>query len=113
MLTTVPPANDYALGFFIHKKGKDTYFQHSGLNEGFSSQYYGSMTGGKGVVVLMNSDYNGFTEEIVNSVADVYGWKDFSPAYLIKKLVRPATAVLESIAGRYRFSGGRWSHHYT
>jgi hypothetical protein len=55
----------------------DLYFQHGGANEGFRSQYYGSLEGGNGVVVMVNSDNGAIMPEVVNSVAIVYGWKDF------------------------------------
>lgn len=104
MLQPYAPAKNYAMGFFIDQKGGETYFQHSGLNEGFSSQYYGSMKGGKGVVVLTNSDDSRLIEEIVNSVAYVYKWKDFSSGFVTKKVITPPTAVMDSIVGHYTFA---------
>lgn len=48
-----------------------------GANEGFRSQYFASMEGGNGVVVMVNSDNGGILFEVVNSVAKVYGWPIF------------------------------------
>lgn len=66
-----------ALGVFIDKKGDAGYFQHGGADEGFLSQYYGSLEGGDGVVVMVNSDNGRILQEIVTSVATVYKWKGF------------------------------------
>jgi CubicO group peptidase (beta-lactamase class C family) len=102
MLTPGIESSNYALGFFIEKRGHDRYFQHSGLNEGVSSQYYGSFEKGRGVVVLTNSDDMSLLEEIVNSVATVYGWKDFY-AFTPKKIVNVSDSILNTYVGKYKF----------
>lgn len=66
-----------ALGVFIDTRGNAKYFQHNGANEGFRCQYIGSVENGNGVVVMVNSDNGAIIGEIINSVATVYGWKDF------------------------------------
>ena len=89
-----------ACGVFITEKGGVKYFSHGGANEGFRCQYYGSMDGGNGVVVMVNSDNGRILEEIVNSVATVYGWKDFyTPT--IRKTVAVSAATLNSYEGNY------------
>ncbi|HNP20904.1 MAG TPA: serine hydrolase domain-containing protein [Panacibacter sp.] len=85
-----------ALGVFIVTKGGEKYFSHGGSNEGFRSQYYGSFEGGNGVVVMVNSDDGGILEEVVASVAKVYGWKGF---YTPK--TRKAIAVTDSMMKPY------------
>ncbi len=102
MLTPYIKTSNCGFGFFIDKKGKEYYFQHGGLNEGFSSQYYGSFKDGNGVVVLVNSDNTQFKDEVVNSVATVYGWKNFY-AYVPKKLYYPAKAITNKYVGNYKF----------
>ncbi|WP_051359789.1 serine hydrolase [Adhaeribacter aquaticus] len=102
MLTPYLPISNYGYGFFLEKRGKEEYFQHSGLNEGFSSQYYGSFKNGKGVVILTNSDNTDFLQEIVNSVATVYDWKDFYPS-TTKKVVSLPKNILNKYVGKYRF----------
>lgn len=97
----LPPAS-IALGFFINKKGNDYYFQHSGLNEGFCSQFYGSMKDGNGVVVLTNSDNTNFRDELINSIATVYGWKDFFP-FAKRKIIAVADSTLDKYVGTYKF----------
>jgi len=102
MLTPYLMGTNSALGFFIKNKKDGVYFQHSGLNEGFSSQYYGSMKDGKGVVVLVNSDMTDFKDEVVNSVATVYGWKDFYP-YSLKRIRQIPDRITDKYTGKYRF----------
>lgn len=102
MLTPYLKSEHTGFGFFIDKKGDDYYFQHSGLNEGFSSQYYGSFNNGNGVVVLVNSDNTAFKDEIVNSVATVYAWKNFYP-FVPKKIINVADTITNKYVGKYKF----------
>ncbi|HZY36115.1 MAG TPA: serine hydrolase domain-containing protein [Mucilaginibacter sp.] len=101
-----------ALGFFMEKKGDEAYFHHDGLNEGFVADYTASLQGGKGVVIMANTDlaaYIDITEEITNSVATVYNWKGFyTPA--IKKEVKVADSVLKTYPGKYKFGEGSDQH---
>ena len=66
-----------ALGVFIDKRGETKYFTHDARNFGYCGVYYGSMEGGNGVAVFLNSFNTELLPEIVNSVATVYKWKDF------------------------------------
>jgi CubicO group peptidase (beta-lactamase class C family) len=104
MLTPYLEGTNSAFGFFIDDKKGDLYFQHSGLNPGYSSQFYGSMEGGRGVVVLVNSDITDFMAEVVNSVAAVYGWKNFNE-YTTKKVIAVPPDTLKKYAGSYKFEG--------
>jgi CubicO group peptidase (beta-lactamase class C family) len=90
-----------ALGVFIDKRGNASYFQHGGADEGFLSQYYGSLENGNGVVVMVNSDNGRILQEIVNSVAIVYKWKDFYTP-VIKKEIRLTPHELKSFEGKYQ-----------
>ena len=67
--------NAAALGVFINESNGVKYFQHGGANEGFRSQYFGSLEDGNGVVVMVNSDNGAILTEIVNRVATVNGLK--------------------------------------
>ncbi|SHN12808.1 serine hydrolase domain-containing protein [Flavobacterium xinjiangense] len=93
-----------ALGVFIDKKGEQTYFQHGGKNEGFVAQYYGSMEGGNGVVVMANTSNTAILMEIINSVAVVYDWKQFYEPQ-IKKVVKINNDILETYLGEYKIGG--------
>lgn len=77
------------------------YFEHSGSGPGFNSQYYGSMEGGNGVVVFVNSgSSNELIQEIVNSVATVYDWAGFYEP-VIKKAITLPDSILQKYAGVY------------
>ena len=71
------PAGDAhaALGVFINSSDSAVYFQHGGANEGFRCQYTGSLSGGDGLVIMVNSDNGAIIPEIVNSISRVYHWK--------------------------------------
>ena len=104
-LTTV--REDAALGVFVNSRvtGSLKYFNHNGGNEGFQCTYVGCRDNGEGVAIMTNSD-NGslICEEILNSVATVYNWKDY---YLpeIKKVVDPDGSLLDKYAGKYILNG--------
>jgi len=89
-----------AFGVFITQKGGIKYFSHGGANEGFRCQYYGSLDSGNGMVVMVNSDDGSIMNEIVNSVATVYKWKDF-----YTPTVRTAIAItpdmIDACSGKY------------
>lgn len=101
MLTPILSSSEAALGTFIQEKGGEKYFTHSGANIGYRSDYYGSFTTGNGVVVLTNSE-NGqaLIDEIINSVATVYQWKDFYSPLVMKAIHVPDT-LLEKYVGDY------------
>jgi CubicO group peptidase (beta-lactamase class C family) len=88
-----------ALGVFIQQRGDDKYFSHGGANEGFRSQYYGSLHGGRGVVIMVNSDNGVIMDEIINSVAMVYKWEGFYKP--IVKTEMDAPAPLDQYTGQY------------
>jgi len=93
--------NSAALGVFIVKKGNEKYFNHSGSDEGFVAEYYGSMENGNGVVVMANTDNGSLLSEIENSLAAVYNWKDFyTPT--IKKVVTVNNEIMRLYAGNYK-----------
>jgi CubicO group peptidase (beta-lactamase class C family) len=90
-----------ALGVFIIKKGSEQYFNHDGSDEGFVAAYYGSMENGNGAVVMANTDNGSLLNEIVNSLAAVYNWKDFY-APKVKQLVAVNEDILRSYVGNYK-----------
>ncbi len=75
-------------------------FWHDGANEGFQGTFIGLTTGGRGVVVMTNSD-NGIllANEIVHSVARAYRWPVLQPAP--KTAVSLKEAQLRSVTGSY------------
>jgi len=82
------------------------YFNHNGANEGFRSDYMGSMDGGNGVVVMVNSDNGDIMNEVINSVANVYGFKGMYHVKTYKHAV-VADSVLQSYTGDYQLDPNR------
>ena len=101
-----PVLEDAALGTFVNSRvaGSYKYFNHNGGNEGFSCTSIGCRDNGEGVVIMTNSDNPSILEEIANSVASVYSWKDY---YLpeIKEVVNVDKSVLAKYTGKYDFNG--------
>jgi hypothetical protein len=89
------------LGVYINQKGAQTYFHNDGSDEGFVCQYYGSMDGGNGVVVMANTQDMSILGEIVNSVATVYGWKGFYNPQL-KRVIEVDSETLNTYSGKYQ-----------
>ena len=93
-----------ALGVFIDSLQDGVkYFEHGGANEGFRCQYFGSMDGGNGVVVMVNSDNGDIMNEIVNSVAKVYGFKGLNRSKF-RKEIAVADTILQKYTGKYEIS---------
>jgi CubicO group peptidase (beta-lactamase class C family) len=65
----------YGLGPGVTGEGESLRFSHGGANEGFRSYFVAYAHTGEGVVVMTNSDGGSpLAQEIVTSVARVYGW---------------------------------------
>ena len=91
-----------AFGVFVLSKNGTKYFTHGGVDEGFVSQYVGSFEGGNGVAVMTNTYNTTLFNEIINSVATVYNWKDFyNPT--IKKVVGVPDSLVQAYVGKYKF----------
>lgn len=109
-VTTISNGNyleQMGLGAFLLERSgnrslKGKYFEHQGANAGFISFAMGSVEGGNGVVIMLNSgdDFNAFGTELRRSVASVYNWTNFLPPAL-RPVILP-TKVLSEYAGRYR-----------
>jgi CubicO group peptidase (beta-lactamase class C family) len=101
-LRLAPVLEDAALGTFVNSRvtGSYKYFNHNGGNEGFSCTSIGCRDSGEGVVIMTNSDNSAILEEIANSVATVYKWKDY---YLpeFKKVIKIDKSVLNRYQGKY------------
>jgi CubicO group peptidase (beta-lactamase class C family) len=107
-LRLTPVLEDAALGAFVNSRvtGSFKYFNHNGGNEGFCCTAIGCINDGEGLVIMTNTDSNNnsILEEIANSVATVYKWKDY---YLpeIKKVVDVETSILDKYVGKYDLDG--------
>src|SRR6266498_4285032 len=61
---------------------------------------YGSFENGSGVIVMVNSDNGGIVNEVINSVADVYGWKNFYKQ-VVKKVINIPDSLMNAYEGNY------------
>lgn len=90
-----------ALGVFIVNGQR--YFNHNGGNEGFRCVYYGSLEGGNGLVIMVNSDNFEIINEVTRSIAMTYGWeKDFYRPDTVTAAPLPADSLKQYI-GKYNF----------
>jgi CubicO group peptidase (beta-lactamase class C family) len=68
------------LGPFLQDKSGSRYFEHSGSDAGFQCQFVAGLDRGQGAVVMTNGQNGGvLANEVINSVAVVYGWPNFLP----------------------------------
>ena len=102
MLT--PRQNDYALGLGIETKGRSTYFEHGGADEGFQCELVASANRGYGAIVMTNSDAGHLLiPEIVRAIASAYYWEGYQiDTVTPQKLTAEELAMF---AGRYRLNG--------
>jgi len=89
------------LGVFIINKNGIKYFTHGGVDEGFVSQYVGSITGDYGVVVMTNTYNTALFNEIINSVAKIYNWKNFYSPVVKREIIVP-DSLLQTYIGKYK-----------
>lgn len=97
-----------ALGVFIINKNGVKNFEHGGVDEGFVSQYIGTLEGGNGVVVMTNTYNTALFDEIIRSVALTYDWKNaYTPD--IKKEIHMKGEDLQPYLGKYGSGDFIWS----
>jgi len=76
-MMSVQMAND-GLGVFLEGAGEDLRFAHGGRNEGFDTQMTAYLKSGQGAVIMINANDNSMTvAEIMEKIAEVYGWKNY------------------------------------
>jgi CubicO group peptidase (beta-lactamase class C family) len=94
--------------FLIQRSGNNNpggvYFEFTGVNAGFLAYGIASVTGGNGVIIMLNSgdDVNGLGKEIRRAVAKVYNWTNFLPEE-IEPIALPSDE-LDKFTGRYRMA---------
>jgi len=101
MLT--PQIGGWGLGLELRGKNQSARFGHGGGNEGYRCLMVAYFDGGKGAVVMTNSD-NGYAlaEEIMRSIAREYGWFEYLPKE--KVIVSVDRKILDSYAGQYEIA---------
>jgi CubicO group peptidase (beta-lactamase class C family) len=76
MLT--PGIGHWGLGVEIGGADSNPYFSHGGANEGFRNFFLAYENSGDGAIVMTNSDAGEeLANEIMQSIADEYGWPDY------------------------------------
>jgi CubicO group peptidase (beta-lactamase class C family) len=95
-----------ALGVFVVDFGGEKYFLHNGGVPGTTTRYFGSVQGGNGIIVFINSDNATFMDEVVNSVASVYQFKGLNQSRT-KQIVVVTDDVLQSYTGKYQIGPQR------
>ena len=96
--------NSATMGAFIVDRNGEKYFFHDAGNEGYRGLYYGSVEGGNGIVVFVNSDEGNIILELLNSVASVYNWKGFDKPKNINTITVP-DATSQKYLGVYLYEG--------
>ena len=101
---------DKGLGIGIDDHDGEVYIGHSGWNEGFTSDADFHRDRGYGIVVLTNSNKPRLIDEIISSVAQVYGWHNrVTPEY--EKIALDPDAAKPMI-GRYNYQGSPYRFAY-
>jgi len=95
------PDEEVALGVFNRKVGNIRYFTHDGSDRGFKAKFIGSIEHGYGAVLMINSDSTEILEEVVNSIAFTYNWKNFLDPD--KTVIKVNNDILNSYVGKYLF----------
>jgi CubicO group peptidase (beta-lactamase class C family) len=97
-----PGMNNHGLGPSISGDGKR--FGHGGSNAGFRCQLTAFIEGGRGVVVMTNSDTGGrLAQELLITIFEEYGWDGIEPDERV--VVTLESTQYEELVGRYRFDG--------
>ena len=96
------------IGYFLAGKGKTQRFTHGGWDEGFVTQMIMYREGGKGAVIMLNSNEgNPLLVEIERAIAREYEWPDYFPEE--KKTITLDPKVAETYAGDYSGGGLKFS----
>lgn len=100
-----PGEGDWGLGPTISGTGSAMRFSHGGSNHGFKAQMTGWMEGGRGLVVMTNSDQGALLiQELALAIADEYGWEGYEPQVLVPLLLE--ADQLERYVGEFGSESG-------
>lgn len=99
----VAGSGKYGLGFPIGGAADNPFFSHGGINAGFEAALIAYAHSGEGAVVMTNAQGGQLlANEILRSIASVYGWPDVHP--IVRTSVQVAPAILATYTGTYRFT---------
>lgn len=92
-----------AMGTFVEDHEGAVYFGHGAGNDGFCGQFFGSLEGGYGVVVFLNSENGRLLGDVINSVAKAYDWENFYREPRQVNSIDVPETVLKTYEGIYVF----------
>jgi CubicO group peptidase (beta-lactamase class C family) len=99
MLTPSPASDEIGIGFFLEGKDAGSRFGHGGWDEGFVARMTFFKEGGRGAVVMINSNEGApLIDEILRAVAREYAWPGFFPE---EKTVKVTADALDAYVGSY------------
>ena len=95
-----PGKGNWGLGVAINGSAGNPYFGHGGANVGFEASFVGYEKNGEGAAVMTNAQGGGrLADEVIRSIAEVYGWPDLRP--VVRTEVKVDQAVLARYVGKY------------
>jgi CubicO group peptidase (beta-lactamase class C family) len=93
----------YGLGLEIGGSPGNPYFVHGGINKGFEGLLVAYAQSGDGAVIMTNAQGGQrLANDILRSIAAVYGWPDFHP--IVRATVRVDPAILLTYVGVYELT---------
>jgi CubicO group peptidase (beta-lactamase class C family) len=94
---------NYGLGLPIGGSSDNPFFTHGGINEGFEGVLVAYQRSGDGAVVMTNAQGGQvLANEVVRSIASVYGWLDFHP--IVRASVKIDPSILSTYTGLYELT---------
>src|SRR3569833_2943631 len=98
MLVPQSPGN-WGLGVELRKSGADSWFMHTGENEGYLAIVAGLPSRCSGLAVMMNGDGGaGLLREVVAAVTKAHGWPQIIPTTTLRPL---DAAKAKQLAGTF------------
>ena len=92
-----------AYGFIVNRVEDDISITHYGGNTGYRTGMTISLTSGKGLVYMINSDNGGsLGNELLLSASQVYEWKHFEQTHVRRNEVR--SEILNKLSGEYKWN---------
>lgn len=112
MMTSQAPEDDVdavGLGVFLSGAGETARFGHTGGNEGFTCELAAYQQRGQGAVVMTNGDGGWLVlKAILNTIAEVYEWPDYTPFRMSGAWGAGAGATtIAAYVGQYADDAGR------
>ena len=93
----------HVYGFILNRSGDDISITHYGGNSGYRTGMTISLTTGKGLVYLTNSDNGGaLGNELLLSASQIYNWQHFKQTEVERKQIDPE--ILMELSGEYKWN---------